>query len=592
MTTNLHLAWAELLVASLVKSGVHDFVVSPGSRSTPLVLALAARTDVRTHVVVDERSAAFFALGQARVSGRPSVLVCTSGTAAAHYYPAIIEASAAFVPLVALTADRPWEDRDTGASQTIDQVKMFAGYVRHFADVGTPEANPAAMRSLARIATQAVHASLAPTPGPVHVNAQFRKPLEPQRVSGREPWEDAHRELLERAAPVVARAPSSPPSEAVLAVATACAKARRGVVVAGPLPIMSDDDRRAIFAFAEAAGFAVLAEATSQLRFGTTTATRLEAFDAIHRSGNLRAELAPDCVVELGAPATSAGHAALLADLGNVPRFVVAPHGHLDPRGDATLLVRCDVADLAREIEPKLRQMVKEPTSTEWLARVAVANEVAARVLAGFASSDPLDEPTVARTVAAALPHGARFIIGNSNPVRDVDTFAAAGDRSIHVLHQRGAAGIDGIVSGAAGAASIDDVPTVALLGDLTFLHDAGGLAVAAKTKSPLVLVVVANGGGRIFEELPLHASPEAERAFEPFFATPQEVDRAALARAFGIRFVSVGTRDALAAAVGEATKSGAVTIVEAVVDPHAASKIRAAARAAVERAVLERLGS
>ncbi|MEO8801699.1 MAG: 2-succinyl-5-enolpyruvyl-6-hydroxy-3-cyclohexene-1-carboxylic-acid synthase, partial [Polyangiaceae bacterium] len=281
--TNLHIGWAETLVGALVAAGVTDIVVSPGSRSTPLVLAAAARTNVRCTVVVDERSAAFFALGQARASGKPSVLICTSGTAAAHYFPAVIEASTAFVPLVVLSADRPWEDRETGASQTIDQVKMFGRYVRLFVDIGPPDPSPAAFKALTRIAAQSVHAALAPTPGPVHLNVQLRKPLEPAIVNGREAWEDVRDALVARAPTAISLSTAPMVDEPTLdRIADACARASRGVIVAGPLPIATNADREAIFALARTLGFPLLVEHTSQLRFGATNDIPLFASFDVH----------------------------------------------------------------------------------------------------------------------------------------------------------------------------------------------------------------------------------------------------------------------------------------------------------------------
>ncbi|MEO7110550.1 MAG: 2-succinyl-5-enolpyruvyl-6-hydroxy-3-cyclohexene-1-carboxylic-acid synthase, partial [Polyangiaceae bacterium] len=229
--SNLHIAWAELLMSSLVASGIRNVVVSPGSRSTPLVLAAAKEMQLNSRVIVDERSAAFFALGQARASGSPTALICTSGTAAAHYFPAVIEASQAFVPLLVISADRPWEDRDTGASQTIDQVKMFGDYVRHFADLGPPDAS--AFRAVGRIAAQCVHSATSPTPGPVHLNVQFRKPLEPVSVATPESWRPALDEALRKGTPKIFSAPTGVDPNALGLVLEAVAH-DRGLIVCGP----------------------------------------------------------------------------------------------------------------------------------------------------------------------------------------------------------------------------------------------------------------------------------------------------------------------------------------------------------------------
>lgn len=592
--SNLHIRWAELLVDSLVRAGARDFVVSPGSRSTPLVLAIAKRDDIRTHVIVDERSAAFFALGQARVANRPSVLVCTSGTAPAHYFPAIIEASASFLPLVALTADRPWEDRDTGASQTIDQVKMFGDYVRHFADLGPPDARASSFRSLVRSAAQAVSASLGPIPGPVHVNVQLRKPLEPVEVDGRESWEDEWDALLASPVPRIEQPDRRRLDDAMLdEIARTCASAKRGIVVAGPSPLLAPSDRDAIVGFARSFGFPIFAEATSQLRFGSSDDVAVfTSFDSALRSQDLRRRLAPDCIVELGAAPTSAGYASLLAEVGRVPRFVIRPYGHSDPRGDATMLLKTAPSAFAREIQPKSAAIVRSTAQVEFVAAIAKVEALARRCARAETAGDALTEASIAKIAIDALAENSFLVIGNSNPVRDVDAFADPVTRAIHVLHQRGAAGIDGLLSGAAGAASISNRPTLLLAGDLTFLHDVGGCAIASKTKSPLVALVVQNGGGRIFEELPLHASLDAERAFEPFFATPEPVDLSHVAAAFGASFARPTTTADLTRALGSALDRGGFTIVEAVVSPHDGSARRARYRKSIADAHRAELGT
>lgn len=201
--SDLHSAWARLFFSSLASAGLREIVISPGSRSTPLALAAAAEARLRVHVLIDERDAAFFALGQARRSGRASALLCTSGTAAAHYLPAILEASQSHVPLLAITADRPWEAYDAASAQTLDQVKLYGDAVRHYAELGLPDASPGALAAVVRIAAQALYATTAPRPGPVHLNARFRKPLEPVAVAGREPFADRIEALLRAGAPRV-----------------------------------------------------------------------------------------------------------------------------------------------------------------------------------------------------------------------------------------------------------------------------------------------------------------------------------------------------------------------------------------------------
>ena len=608
--SNLHMAWARLLLRSLARSGVRDVVVSPGSRSTPLALAAHEASDLRSRFVLDERSAAFFALGQARVTGRPTALVCTSGTAAAHYYPAVVEAFASAIPLVAITADRPWELQNAGAQQTIDQTRLFGAFARGCFALGAPEPSDGALRALVRTAAQAVARATGPIAGPVQINAPFRKPLEPVAEPSHEAW-TATWEALMQAGPTRSIAPSGflDPS-AFEECAELVARAERGIIVCGPAPAHGDleSHRREIVALARLTGFPVLAEATSQVRFGlpASGAPVIGCFDAILRSPALRARLAPDVILEIGAPPTSSGYAQLLADHPRCPRIVVASPGWTDPTSTATSILHTDLTAFRAALRVHLTGL-SEGRGAAWSralgaaearARAAIEESLALDLttpadlagaadrtrdgatpadLAGAAErsrggATSLSEAAVARIVIEACPPGSTLALGNSSPVRDVDAYCAPSSKPIRVLHQRGASGIDGLVSGAAGALAASGVAVTLLLGDLSFLHDVGGLAVARQAASgaaaPLAIVVVNNGGGRIFEQLPIGRAIDAE-TFERCFATPEPVDLAHAAAAFGLAFERAATPQDLARALDRAHARHGATIVEAVVPTH-----------------------
>jgi 2-succinyl-5-enolpyruvyl-6-hydroxy-3-cyclohexene-1-carboxylate synthase len=575
--TNLHVAWARLFVSSLATAGVRDVVISPGSRSTPLVLAAAGEPRVACRAIVDERSAAFFALGQARVTGRPSALICTSGSAAAHYLPAIVEAREAGVPLVAITADRPWELHDAGAAQTIDQRDLFGDRVRARLELGEPDGSLAALRACARVAAQAVHASSSTPRGPVHVNARFRKPLEPIPNSGAESWADALARVEAEGAPrLVASAPFV--DAAIIGeIAAACARARRGVIACGPMPVATD--RAAIVELARATGFPLFAEAPSQLRFGGTgdDVPACAAFDALLRAPAFRARYRADFVLELGAPLTSSAYASYVAEPSGCTRVIVAPDG---ARAEACTFVRAEPGEFAAALVAALATArATDPIARDWRDALALADAAAWRRIDRDARADELTEATVARRVVEAVPAGGVLVVANSNPIRDVDTFAPATARPIRVVHQRGAAGIDGAISSAAGAASVAGAPTVLLVGDLAALHDLGGLAIAARATTPLAIVIANNAGGRLFEQLPVAERADA-RAFAELFIAEQRVDFAAAAAAFAIEHVRPRSADALAAALAAALARPACTVVEACVPPRDGTTRRARLRA------------
>ncbi|WP_437681359.1 2-succinyl-5-enolpyruvyl-6-hydroxy-3-cyclohexene-1-carboxylic-acid synthase [Sorangium sp. So ce131] len=574
--SNLHTAWAQLFVRALAQAGVRDVVLCPGSRSTPLAIAAAEAEEVRCHAVIDERAAAFFALGQARVTGRPSVFVCTSGTAGAHALPAIIEARQSFTPFIAITADRPWELADAAAPQTIDQVKLFGDHVRHFAELGLPDPSPLAMRAAARIAAQAVAMALAPTPGPVHVNARFRKPLEPVDGAGPEPWQGEWEALMRRGGPRVVPGRAAVDPRAIEEIALRCARAERGLIVCGPAPSREDDARAraSVIALGRATGFPVLAEGTSQIYFGGLAegAVMPASFDALLRAPEFRAARAPDLILELGAPPTSSGYATYIAEHAGCRRFVVSPHGWNDPTNAAAALVMAEPADVCEALAARLAGAAIDlgRARLEWAAAFARAGELAAALAARACAGDELTEGAVARAVAAACPEGSLLAIGNSMPVRDLDTYCPPSSRALRVLHQRGASGIDGLVSAAAGARAAAGAPVTLLLGDLSLLHDLTGLLLAAKAAgggAPLVIVVVQNDGGRIFEHLPIGRS--GADLLERCFTMPQHLDFAPAAAMFGLAYERAATGAGLGRALADAYQRPGATLIEAVVPPH-----------------------
>ncbi len=568
--SNLHTAWARLFVRAAVASGVSEAVLSPGSRSTPLALALAAEPGLRLHVVVDERSAAFFALGQARVTGRPSLLVCTSGTAGAHYLPAIIEAAQSFVPMLVVTADRPWELYDAAAPQTIDQLKLFGSFVRHHAELGLPDPAPSALRAVPRIAAQAVARALGPTPGPVHLNARFRKPLEPVVVSGPEPWEPLADALLARGAPAVIAPAPSLDAAAVAALAERIDRAERGLIVCGPAPIAQSAGRAAILDLARRTGFPLLAESTSQVRFGGDRAGVFECgpFDAVLRAPAFRAGPAPDLILQIGAPPTSSAYAELAAGAGPA-RVVIAEHGWNDPQSDASALVLADPVALARALAPRIAPRAASPWSLSFARRGIEAQAIADRA----ADAPDLGEGAIARATVASCPEGALLVVGNSTPVRDLDVFCPPSPHAVRVVHQRGASGIDGLVSGAAGAAVAAGGPLALLLGDIALLHDLTALGLLARAEGPLVVVVVQNGGGRIFDQLPVAESTDPA-VFERCFATPQAVRFEHAAAAFGVPYARAETRAALDEALAAAWARRGATLIEAIAAPGEGARI------------------
>lgn len=576
MTAALQTAWADLAIASLIAAGVDLLVISPGSRSTPLALAAARAPGLRRRVIVDERSAGFFALGAARASGRPVALLCTSGTAVAHYAPAVIEAALAGVPLVVVSADRPTELHGAGASQTIDQHRLFGGFVRRFDDVGPPDGSPLALRALRRKLMQAVGVARGPHPGPVHLNLPLRKPLEPTA-----PSTVAERAIAVEVARLIAAPVPSPgrstvrvSDEAIGAAAGLLAGASRGIIVATAGPVARRAQRAAVWQLAERTGFPLLAEAGSQLRFGP----RPDGVTAVDHFPLLlaRAE-APDVVVQLGGEPVAMPWAGFVGTAAR--RVVIAEQGWPDGDSSAELMLIGELGDTLARLDGALANLTSVATPgrvavSAWTAGWRVAETAAAAAMRTARADGPWSETDLVARVVAGLPDGAQLALGNSLPVRVVDE-AATSRRDLVVLTQRGAAGIDGLVAGAAGAAWATGRPTTLVLGDVSFAHDAGSLAIVAGL--PLTIVVVDNRGGHIFDDLPLARAGVDAALYRELWLTPPVVDPVALAGAYGLTAQTVRTADELS---GFRT-----TLVHAVVAPEGARTTRLGALAALQPA-------
>ena len=521
-------AAARALVEALASAGVRDACVTPGSRSTPLTIALAEQDAIRPWLHLDERSSAFFALGLARASGRPVALVCTSGTAAANFHPAVVEADLSRVPLIVCTADRPLRLRNVGAPQTIDQVGLYGVSVRHERDLpapGSPDAPPAVFAEAAR---HAVEASLGPLPGPVHLNFPFEEPLieapgdHPDPASPSAPG------------PLPAVPALAPEPDALAEAAEALNASERPLVVAGPesggLPAQP------IASLASALGSPLLADPLSGLRAGPhDRAHVIDAYDAFLRDPRADA-LAPDCVLRFGAAPTSKALNQFLARATDATHILCdLPGSFRDPNAVTTHRLVADAGSTA----DALRAAVSCERDGAWLAHWRERDARARRALGEYARAAP--EPFEGRAVVElqrALPAGATLFAGNSMPVRDVDAFLTSDSKPLSVVSNRGANGIDGVVSSALGHAAARTGPVALLIGDLSLFHDLNGLWAGVRHGVDLTVVAINNGGSAIFHYLPQAAHGHV---FEEWFGTPSDVDFAAAARAYGASHCLLG---------------------------------------------------
>jgi 2-succinyl-5-enolpyruvyl-6-hydroxy-3-cyclohexene-1-carboxylate synthase len=536
-------SFARTLVDEWVRHGVTDACLAPGSRSAPLALALADDLRIRVHVHLDERSAAFFALGLGRATGRPAVVLCTSGTAAANFHPAVLEAAHGRVPLIVCTADRPPELRDAGAGQTIDQVNLFGSAVRWFVDSGVPSDRAGAGAEWRQLASRAAATASGPPAGPVHLNLPFREPLVP---SG-EPLVEAPGRSDDR--PWTASAPGvRAPSVGMLdALSHLVSDTPRGLVVAGWGAAV---DARTLMRFAEAAGWPVLADPISGLRVPGTVST----YDPLLRDPSFAAVHRPDVVVRLGGPLSNKVTMQWLdADIAQV---LVDPDGAwLDPSHAVSGRMDADPELLLSTLADAIDVPVDEEWTGGWRHADTAARGAIDELLDGW--GEPF-EGRVARDVYAAVPTDGVLVVASSMPVRDVESFARPRD-GLTVHANRGVNGIDGFVSTALGIASAHEGSTVALLGDLCLLHDVNGLLGAPSRGVDATFVVVDNDGGGIFSFLPQAALPEH---FETLFGTPPGVDLGEVARAYGVDVVDAPAAADVVPAVNASVREGGVRIV------------------------------
>jgi 2-succinyl-5-enolpyruvyl-6-hydroxy-3-cyclohexene-1-carboxylate synthase len=569
------------LVDEWVRAGLTDAVVAPGSRSTPMALALVSDGRVRLQVHHDERSAGFVALGIGMATGRPAVVLCTSGTAAVELHPAVVEAHEAKVPMLVCTADRPPELHGVGAPQTIDQQRLYGGAVRWFVDPGVPdEAMAGSWRSLA---AQAFVASVSRPPGPVHLDLRFRDPLvgragalPPGRDQGR-PW---HR-------PQIGTAPDT----ATLEVLADAVGRQRGVIVAGG----GIDDPSGVHALAQVLGWPVLADPRSGCRL--PEARTISHFDALLRVPALARELAPQVVLRLGALPASKVLGQWLAGLDAWQVAIEADGSRYDPDRNLDGLVAgppgAICAGMAAQLsgDPWSGSSVPEGWVERWAHADAVAAESIAEVLSHHRQPT---EPAVARDVLAALDGGSALVVSSSMPVRDLEWFASP-RAGVTVMANRGANGIDGVVSTAVGVAvsrspgdrtGLDATgPTVLLIGDVALLHDTNGLLGAARRDIDLTIVVVDNDGGGIFSFLP-QAGALDETRFELLFGTPHGVDLVGLAAAHGIGGRRLDGQDEVAEAVRQSLALGGVHLLVVPTDRAANVAVHAEIAAAVAAAL------
>ncbi|MCL4694573.1 MAG: 2-succinyl-5-enolpyruvyl-6-hydroxy-3-cyclohexene-1-carboxylic-acid synthase [Candidatus Hydrogenedentes bacterium] len=549
--------WAKLIVEELVRCGVDRFVLSPGSRCTPLTLAVAEHPRAKSVVHFDERGAAFFALGQARALGRPVALICTSGTATANYLPAIVEAAQSMVPLIVLTADRPPELLDTGANQTIDQNHLYGRYARWHHAVPCPDRAIAPEVVLTSV-DHAVYRALSTPQGPVHLNCAYREPLAPVEsgedfesyLSGIATWRSQGRPYT-----TCARTEHAITPEDARFLTELLRSAQRGVIVAGQMDAQVADE---VLTLGQALGWPILADVTSSLGIGTSGTTVIHHYDLMLHAPQIRESLVPDVVLHFGGAVTSKR---LMQQLESRPPehyICVANHPlRRDPIHRVTLRVQTDPGTFC----VGLASACRNTGALEWTQMLLAWNDAASTAIdAHLNPALAISEPGLARQISRLVDEGNALFLGNSMPIRDMDVFGDPAGERVAVYANRGASGIDGNIATAAGIALARGCTVTAVIGDLAALHDLNSLALLGNREAKVILIIINNDGGGIFHFLPV---AERTEQFEQYVGTPHGLAFASAAEQFGLKYARPSGMDSFTAAYEAARELPESSIIE-----------------------------
>ncbi|WP_449622648.1 2-succinyl-5-enolpyruvyl-6-hydroxy-3-cyclohexene-1-carboxylic-acid synthase [Robertmurraya sp. Marseille-Q9965] len=500
-------------VAELVQTGITEVVVSPGSRSTPMAMVMAEHPDLNVHINVDERSAAFFALGMAKASGKPVALLCTSGTAAANYYPAIVEAYYSRVPLVVLTADRPHELRDVGAPQAIDQIHLYGKHVKWFVEMPIPEKSDEMERYVRSVCARAAATAQAAPAGPVHLNFPFREPLVPN-LEKEDLFTPKTRETgyvaIEQGVPTLQ-------STQIEKIGEQLKRHQKGIIVCGSLE--EDGFVEAVVELSDCLQFPIIADPLSQLRSGKHDGTNIiDTYDTFLRNEEAKSALKPEVIIRFGAMPISKALTIFMKENQDAEQWIIdGGAGWRDPALLSTSMIYCNEKSFCEAISAQ----EGERSDNDYLVKWREINAFTKENLMKIRETSELSEGRLFHLLSDMLPEGATLFVGNSMPIRDVDSFFHFNEKSIKIMANRGANGIDGTISTALGASTVLQ-PLYLVVGDLTFFHDLNGLMAAKLYDLNIKIIVINNNGGGIFSFLPQSNHP---KNFEKLFGTPLDLN-------------------------------------------------------------------
>ncbi len=550
---NLNNFWADQFAEIISAHGIREICISPGSRSTPLTAVFALNKKFKKHIIIDERSSGFFALGIAKASGKPVVLVTTSGTAVAELYPAVIEAYQQRIPLIVCTADRPEYLIGRGANQTINQNNIYANHIRFFADLGLPSTEILSIEKLRQVTEEALNISMNVNPGPVHLNFPFEKPLEPLTKNAKisAPL-TSYRKTIN-----AEQQKKSKPIEL---------NSNRILFMCG-WDNYNEDFTKRLTDISIQNSIPVIADGASNLRFGSRNNNLISNASAFLSSSKLRSEFQPEVIVQFGNAPTSNVLLEYFKE-SKAKKILVNKFGDWkDPSNSADELVESDYGNFLQSLS------ITGDKQNAWLNKWIIAEEKAESVKTALMKNQSnLFEGKIITELLNRIPAESNVMISNSLPIRDFDIFSGCCKKQLHVFTNRGASGIDGIISTSLGISKSSGKPTYLLIGDLAFLHDTNGLLTAANYKIPLNIILINNNGGAIFKMLPVS---NEKKIFETYFKTPQTIDFSNIAKTYGAYFKEAGNWKDFASLLKKFNTKGGLNITEFKTGKTGSDKIR-----------------
>ena len=574
--TNRNYLWAKIFVEELVKNGIHYACISAGSRSTPLTVAFATNPDIKVYSHIDERSASFFGLGMALSSKNPVVLVCTSGTASANFFPAIIEAHYSNVPLIILTADRPHELHDSGANQTIDQIKIYGSFVKWFVDVSPPESDPdpLTLRYLRTLACKAVGISKYTPCGPVHLNFPFKKPLEPVLVEKDRPIyiEEKEPSLLMIKTPnnpytYIEKGVLVPTKNQIAELLTLIQTSPRGLIVCGPRSSQGNFSD-SIMKLSLICEYPILADGTSGIRFGKhvneDNCYIIGAYENFLQCSSIKKSQQPQLILHFGGMPTSSALESYLESLFGIKRVAITD---TEMWNDSTLkLTHYLLADpeITCNIVIEELSKIELTRNTEWLNYFQTIEKTSWNIINSLLENDTNFEGSIVKLLLELIPQNSRLFVSNSLPIRHIDQFCEPSATNIQIFANRGVSGIDGTASTALGIAAENKTKTILLTGDLAFYHDLNGLLTIKRYNVNIVIVVLNNNGGGIFRKLPIS---QYDPPFTDYFLTPHGLNFKGISEMYGLNYACLSSKLEFKEYFQKACNSSSSYLIEIITD-------------------------